>query len=107
MIEVQQLAISQGTFSLRDVGFTVKTGAYAILMGLSGSGKTTILEAVCGLRPIDDGIIRLASKEEDQNAFQRDEGQGVVVTGNGPPAGSVNPGRADIGPGHHGSQAIS
>ena len=34
-----------------DVNLSIREGAYAVLMGGTGQGKTTILEAICGLRP--------------------------------------------------------
>ena len=49
MICVEKLSMTQGTFSLRDVSFEVHEGQYAVLTGKSGSGKTSILEAICGL----------------------------------------------------------
>lgn len=57
MIEIQDLTVRQGAFTLPKVSFRVERGAYAVLMGKSGSGKTTILEAVCGLRRISSGKI--------------------------------------------------
>ncbi len=63
MIEVSELSVRQGTFALAGVSFTVATGQYAVLMGKSGCGKTTILEAIAGLRPIASGAIRLADRD--------------------------------------------
>ena len=63
MIAVESLAIQQGDFSLRDISFTVPKGAYGVLMGRSGCGKTTILEAICGLRPLVVGRIHLVGRE--------------------------------------------
>lgn len=60
MITVEQLAIQQGSFTLRDVTFTVPEGRYAVLMGRTGTGKTTILEAIAGLRPLRAGRVILA-----------------------------------------------
>ena len=51
MIAVENLAFRAGAFRLDGVSFTVAAGEYAVLMGKTGAGKTTILEAVCGLRP--------------------------------------------------------
>ncbi|MGB7347649.1 MAG: ATP-binding cassette domain-containing protein [Pirellulaceae bacterium] len=50
MIELRSIAITAGDFSLRDISFTVAKGSYAMLMGRTGRGKTTILETICGLR---------------------------------------------------------
>jgi len=59
MIRVQNLGITQGTFSLHDISFAVEEGQYAVLTGRSGSGKTTMLEAICGLRRIQTGRVLL------------------------------------------------
>lgn len=59
MIEVQNLTVRQGSFTLPKVTFRVERGQYAVLMGKSGTGKTTILEAICGLRKISGGSIRI------------------------------------------------
>ncbi|MCA9214723.1 MAG: ABC transporter ATP-binding protein [Planctomycetales bacterium] len=66
MISVDQLKIRQGEFVLNDVSFEVPTGQFAALMGKTGSGKTTILEAVCGLRPISGGTITLSGRDVTQ-----------------------------------------
>ena len=63
MIRVNDLCLRSDSFALSDITFTVPTGAYAVLMGRSGCGKTTILEAICGLRPIQSGSIYLGTLE--------------------------------------------
>lgn len=57
MIELKQVTIRSGSFSLNDVSFRIEAGQYAVLMGKTGIGKTTILEAICGLRRIAKGSI--------------------------------------------------
>ncbi len=59
MIVVENLTIRSGGFLLREVSFQVDSGKYAVLMGKTGTGKTTILEAICGLRTVVGGAIRL------------------------------------------------
>lgn len=61
MIAVENLCIQQGAFRLDNVSLEIPNGAYGVLMGRTASGKTTILEAVCGLRPISAGRIRLST----------------------------------------------
>ncbi|MCA9043002.1 MAG: ATP-binding cassette domain-containing protein [Planctomycetaceae bacterium] len=63
MIELRNVSISAGEFSLSKVSFKVPQGSYAILMGRSGTGKTTILESICGLRQIRGGKIVLGELE--------------------------------------------
>lgn len=59
MIEVQDLSLRVGAFALQKISFRVETGQYAVLMGKTGTGKTTLLEALCGLKPIAAGVIYL------------------------------------------------
>lgn len=63
MIAVESVSIRAGSFLLEKVSFVVPQGSYAVLMGKTGSGKTTILEAICGLKPIVSGTIRLLGKD--------------------------------------------
>jgi len=63
VIEVENLTVRQGTFALERLTFAVPAGQYAVLMGKSGSGKTTTLEAIAGLRPVAGGTIRLAGRD--------------------------------------------
>jgi molybdate/tungstate transport system ATP-binding protein len=63
MIEVVNLSIQAGEFRVDDVSFTVPTSQYAVLMGRTGSGKTTILEAICGLKHVRSGAIRLGGTD--------------------------------------------
>jgi ABC-type sugar transport system ATPase subunit len=59
MIDVDDLALRQGAFALAGVSLHVPQGRYAVLMGATGCGKTTVLEAIAGLRPITAGRVRL------------------------------------------------
>ncbi len=63
MIVLENVSIRAGGFALDGVSFCVPTGQYGILMGKTGSGKTTILEAVCGLRKVLAGKITLMDRE--------------------------------------------
>ncbi len=63
MIEVRELGLQQGKFSLQNVSFDIPSGSYGMLMGKTGSGKTTILEAIAGLRRPGQGSILLQQRE--------------------------------------------
>ena len=63
MIKINDLAIRQGDFALVNISFEVPTGHSAVLMGKTGSGKSTILEAICGLRSISSGRIDLGGRD--------------------------------------------
>lgn len=59
MIRIESLCVRQGTFALNDISFEVPQGEYAVLMGRTGSGKTTVLESICGLRSVQSGNVIL------------------------------------------------
>jgi len=63
MISLRQVAVRQGTFALENVCLDVPTGQYAVLMGKTGSGKTTVLEAICGLRAVAAGRIWVLDRD--------------------------------------------
>jgi ABC-type sugar transport system ATPase subunit len=63
MIELDNVSIRSGPFSLRGVELSVPAGTYAVLMGGTGQGKTTILEAICGLRQVTSGRVVLGGVE--------------------------------------------
>jgi ABC-type sugar transport system ATPase subunit len=60
MIELEGVTIRAGSFTLSDLNLKIPTASYAVLMGGTGQGKTTILEMVCGLRRPTAGRVRLA-----------------------------------------------
>ncbi len=63
MISLSHVSIRQGAFRLEDISLEMGEGEYGVLMGKTGSGKTTILEAICGLRPVASGSIRLLGRD--------------------------------------------
>ena len=63
MIVVEDLCVRAGDFSLDGIGFEVPTGKYGVLMGRTGCGKTTVIEAICGLKRVTGGSIRLLSRD--------------------------------------------
>jgi len=63
VIAVEQLSVTVGDFSLRDISFSLEAGEYGILMGRTGSGKTTLLESLCGLKPVVSGRILINGED--------------------------------------------
>jgi len=50
-IEARRLTVSYGGIrAVRDVSFTVAAGSIATIIGANGAGKSTVLNALCGLR---------------------------------------------------------
>jgi ABC-type sugar transport system ATPase subunit len=63
MIELRDLSLRAGKFHLESIQLNVPQGAYAVLMGGTGQGKTSILEVICGLKPVASGQVRLAGQD--------------------------------------------
>jgi ABC-type sugar transport system ATPase subunit len=63
MIIVEKLCVQAGDFRLNEASLTVPTGSYGMLMGKTGSGKTTILEAIAGLKSVLSGRILLDGRD--------------------------------------------
>lgn len=63
MIELERVAVTAGKFALRDISLCVPTGVYGVLMGKTGTGKTTLLEVICRLRDVESGVVRLFGQD--------------------------------------------
>jgi ABC-type sugar transport system ATPase subunit len=63
MIQLDKVTVRAGAFGLADVHLTVPEGTYGVLMGGTGQGKTTLLEAICGLKPVSAGSVKLCGVE--------------------------------------------
>ncbi|MAX50637.1 MAG: ABC transporter ATP-binding protein [Methylophaga sp.] len=62
MIEVQNVSVHYGQKKVVDnISFTLGDAELLTLVGPTGCGKTTILQALAGLIPISDGTIKLGS----------------------------------------------
>lgn len=63
MISLRNIAWQAGSFSLSDISFDVPAGHYAVLMGKTGTGKTSLVELICGLRLPHSGSIWLNNQD--------------------------------------------
>lgn len=61
MIELQEVCFRAGDFQLRNLSLSVPDGRYAVMMGRTGQGKTTILELICGLRMPSSGRVLISN----------------------------------------------
>jgi molybdate transport system ATP-binding protein/molybdate/tungstate transport system ATP-binding protein len=77
MIELENLSLRAGAFSLQKVDLVIPQGNYAVLMGGTGQGKTSLLEVICGLKPVASGRVRLAGHDVT-NWKPADRGIGYV-----------------------------
>lgn len=63
MIRLENICWHAGAFGFRDVNFTVPAGAYGVLMGRTGCGKTSLLEILCGLRRPHSGKVWIGDRD--------------------------------------------
>ena len=72
MIEVKAVEKKYGRKKiLKGVSFTAKKGEITCLIGINGVGKTTILNAIMALTPINKGQILIDGKEIDKHTFEK------------------------------------
>ncbi len=70
MLEIKNINIALGDFSLRDISLTVNPGDYLTLLGVSGAGKTVLLEALAGLVKPESGCILWNGKDISNHSIQ-------------------------------------
>jgi ABC-type sugar transport system ATPase subunit len=61
-IHFDRISWHAGAFRLADVSFTVPARSYAVLMGRTGCGKTSLLEILCGLRRAQSGRVFIGER---------------------------------------------
>jgi molybdate/tungstate transport system ATP-binding protein len=59
MIEIKNLSLRLGDFSLKDVNLTIQDGEYYIILGPTGAGKSVLMEFIAGLHRVRTGEIWL------------------------------------------------
>jgi len=57
MIEIKNLSIHLGNFSLSDINLTIGDKEYFVILGPTGAGKTILIECIAGLHRINKGEI--------------------------------------------------
>jgi molybdate transport system ATP-binding protein len=62
-LEIKNLTVKVGSFSLKNLNLSLPKGSYTVLLGPSGSGKSTLLETLVGFHPVREGKIYLEGKE--------------------------------------------
>lgn len=67
-LQVESLHLRVGTFELRDISLSCRRGEYNILMGPTGSGKSSLMKCILGLHPTQKGRIYLNDRDVTQIA---------------------------------------
>ncbi len=63
MITLERVSVQRGSFVIADLSLTIATGSYGLLVGRSGSGKTSLLDAIAGHLPLTQGRILLGDRD--------------------------------------------
>jgi ABC-type Fe3+/spermidine/putrescine transport system ATPase subunit len=63
MIEVRNLSIALGDFSLEDINLSIGDEEYFVILGPTGAGKTVLIECIAGLHRLKRGEIWFGGKE--------------------------------------------
>jgi ABC-type sugar transport system ATPase subunit len=63
VIRLERVCVRAGGFELTDIELALEQGDYAVLLGRTGCGKTTLLECLCGLKPLTSGRILLDGRD--------------------------------------------
>lgn len=71
MLEIKELGVKLGSFSLENVSLKLEKGDYLTVLGLSGAGKTVLLELIAGLIKPHKGTVWLHNKNITQSSIQK------------------------------------
>lgn len=72
MIEIKEITKKFGRRKVLDgVSFTANKGEITCLIGINGVGKTTILNAIMALTPINSGQILINEEEINKNSYEK------------------------------------
>ena len=63
MLEIKDTSLRAGDFTVSDINLTVASKEYFVLMGPTGSGKSLLVKAICGIIPIQKGSICIDGKD--------------------------------------------
>jgi len=63
MLKLNDISVKLGDFSLNDISLQVPSGSYLTVLGLSGAGKTVLLEIIAGLIKPDKGDVYINNQK--------------------------------------------
>ncbi len=77
MIELIDVTLQRGEFRLPETSLAIPSATCGVITGAAGAGKTSIVEAICGLQTICSGTLKLRGQDASQIAVA-DRGIGYL-----------------------------
>ncbi len=71
MIKLENINLDLGEFQLKDINLHIEEGEYYVILGLSGAGKSILLECIAGLQKPDNGKIYLDHEDITNQKIQK------------------------------------
>jgi molybdopterin-binding protein len=71
MLKIKNISVRLGNFSLRDINFSVAKGEYFVLLGMSGAGKSVLLQIIAGMIRQKEGQIILNNRDISHERIQK------------------------------------
>lgn len=71
MLEIKEISIRFGNFALENISLEIAPGDYLALLGVSGAGKTVLLEVLAGLVKPAKGQIRWNGRDITRSRIQQ------------------------------------
>lgn len=71
MLEIKDISAKLGNFTLSNISLEIENGDYLTVLGLSGAGKTVLLEIIAGLVKPSQGVVILNGKEISGMSIQK------------------------------------
>jgi molybdopterin-binding protein len=71
MLVVENISVKVGDFELRNISFSVAKGDYFVILGLSGVGKSVLLETIAGLLAPSAGNLYLRGVNATAESIQK------------------------------------
>jgi branched-chain amino acid transport system ATP-binding protein len=79
LLEIQDLAVHYGRIvAVRSLDLTLDEGEVVVVVGANGAGKSSLLNAVCGIVPLQDGRVRYQGQDITGWASHRVARAGLV-----------------------------
>lgn len=84
MLQVTDLHVSYGAVAaLNGVSFTAQAGQITCIMGRNGVGKTTLMRAIMGVRPVASGAVSLSGSDLTKLPAHRRAKSGIALVPQG------------------------